>query len=57
VLGGGSDRRRAVVEDDLSLAGLAASWIWDLPTGAAVVVAFGVLLVLAITGRAVLRPA
>jgi zinc/manganese transport system permease protein len=40
-----------------SVAGLWASWVWDLPTGAAIVVAFGALLVLAIAGRAVLRPA
>jgi len=30
-----------------SIAGLAASWAWDLPTGAAVVAAFGLLLMLA----------
>jgi zinc/manganese transport system permease protein len=35
-----------------SLAGLAASWLWDLPTGAAVVTAFGVVLVAAAAGGA-----
>jgi len=30
-----------------SLGGIAASWIWDLPTGAAIVVVFGFLLVCA----------
>jgi zinc/manganese transport system permease protein len=37
-----------------SVLGIAASWTWDLPTGAAVVVAFGGLLVLAAVGRGVL---
>lgn len=34
--------------------GIAASWVWDLPTGAAVVVAFGALLLVAGIIRAVL---
>jgi zinc/manganese transport system permease protein len=40
-----------------SLLGLWASWSWDLPTGAAVVAAFGLLLALAFAARAVHRPA
>jgi zinc/manganese transport system permease protein len=36
-----------------SVAGLTASWVWDLPTGAAIVAAFGLLLALAAAMRAV----
>jgi len=39
-----------------SLGGLAASWSWDLPTGAAIVAAFGLLLALAATTRALQGP-
>lgn len=35
-----------------SVAGLSASWAWDLPTGAAIVAAFAVVLVCAGAGRA-----
>jgi zinc/manganese transport system permease protein len=38
-----------------SALGLFASWTWDLPTGAAIVAAFGALLVLAAGARAALR--
>ncbi|MBN1944668.1 MAG: metal ABC transporter permease [Bradymonadales bacterium] len=34
-----------------SILGLAASWLWDLPTGAAVVAAFGLLLAMAALAR------
>jgi len=37
--------------------GTAASWLWDLPTGAAVVVSFGLLLLVAGAARAVLTRA
>jgi zinc/manganese transport system permease protein len=38
-----------------SALGLTASWTWDLPTGAAIVAAFGALLVIAAATRAVTR--
>lgn len=38
-----------------SLIGLAASVLFDLPTGASIVLAFGLLLILLVTGRAVLK--
>lgn len=38
-----------------SCLGITASWIWDLPTGAAVVVSFGLLLVLASAARVLAR--
>ncbi|MDX2054795.1 MAG: iron chelate uptake ABC transporter family permease subunit [Polyangiaceae bacterium] len=34
-----------------SLLGLSASWVWDFPTGAAIVAAFGALLAVAALGR------
>lgn len=34
-----------------SVAGIAASWVWDLPTGAAIVVAFGLVLAVAAAVR------
>jgi len=37
-----------------SIAGLAASWTWDLPTGATIVAAFGAVLIVIAAGRSVI---
>lgn len=40
-----------------SLAGLSASWTWDLPTGAAIVAAFGALLAVGVSARTITHAA